>query len=208
MREVVADVSNIELTESVHDGSIEVWKNHEGFWINHPLKNEFCSFYVDFFNQLARKMGLENPIQKPENFLFDYPALIQKTPFDGPFDFLLINSPPLSGQLRGYSNLSETALRLKSHGYSVIVTHPVDGITCTQDAKMSVTAIGALSRHCRFIIQVSTGPSWPTFNIFNQETVDLRIILLDNEKIEMTPNTVHVQNESQVIDTLKQKGLL
>ena len=73
---------------------------------------------------------------------------------------------------------------------------------------MTVTDIGALSRHCRFIIQVSTGPSWPTFNIFNPSTVELRAILLDNEKIEMTPNTVHVHDEAGVLAVLNKVGLI
>ena len=73
---------------------------------------------------------------------------------------------------------------------------------------MTVTDIGALSRHCNAIIMVATGPSWPTFNIFNQSTVELRIILLDNEKINMTPNTVHVQNEAGVLAVLTKTGLV
>jgi hypothetical protein len=209
MRAVVADLGNVELSDQFRDDSIEVWKNDQGFWENHPLKNDFCPFYVLWFDEVARKMGLENPIKHPANFLFDYPALLQTTALHEPFDFLIINSPPLSGQLRHYSDLSTSANLLKARNYSVICTHPIDGIPCTQDPwKLSVTGIGSLSRYCRFIIQVSTGPSWPTFNIWNQGTVEMRIILLDNEKIEMTPNTIHVQNEAQVIDVLKQKGLL
>jgi hypothetical protein len=55
---------------------------------------------------------------------------------------------------------------------------------------------------------VSTGPSWPTFNIYNQATVELRIIMLDNEKINIAPNTVHVSNEDQIWEVLKAKKLL
>lgn len=217
--EVVADVTNIELRGFHYEGewreieppeksSIEAWKNHEGFWANHPDKNDFCAFYVDFFNHLARKMGLENPIKRPEHFLFDYPALIKKTPLDGPFDFLIINSPPMSGQLAGYSDMSMLIQRIAERGHKVITTERVEGIPCTQDYNMTVTDIGGLSRHCRFIIMVATGPSWPTFNVFNQTTIGLRIILLDNEKINMTPNTVHVQDEACVLAILNKAGLV
>jgi tetratricopeptide (TPR) repeat protein len=209
LRELVVDLPNVELGSQVREGAIEVWKGHGGFWYSHPQKNDFCQFYVQWFDEVAKKMGLENPIKAPEHFLFDYPGLIRKTPLDGNFDFLIINSPPMSGQLRNYSDLSNTVLKLKNEfGYSVITTHPVLGAECTQDWKLTVTDIGALSRFCRFIIMVSTGPSWPTFNIYNQATVELRIIMLDNEKINIAPNTVHVSNEDQIWEVLKAKKLL
>lgn len=227
MWEVVSDVGNIELRgfssdgpwreiDPPSEGSIEVWKNHDRFFEKHPKKNDFVQVYIAWFDELARKMGLENPIKRAEHFLFDYPALIRKTPLDGPFDFLIINSPPMSGQLRGYSNLLETCSALHGKGYKILTTHSVGelprngglSVPDTQQYGLTVTDIGALSRHCRFIIQVATGPSWTTFNVFNQSTVELRIILLDNEKINMSPNTIHVQNEAQVLEILKQKRLL
>jgi hypothetical protein len=55
---------------------------------------------------------------------------------------------------------------------------------------------------------VSSGASWATFNIFNISTVELRIIVLDNERVNIAPNTVHVCNEGEVLAVLKQKGLL
>lgn len=216
---IIEDLANVELKGFEYEGvwreiqpeetgSIEAWKNHEGFWENHPLKNDFCGFYVSFFDHLAKLMGLENPIKRPEHFLFDYPALIRKTPLDGPFDFLIINSPPMSGQLREYSDMSLMIQRIAGRGHKIITTHPIKGSPCTQEHNMTVTDIGALSRHCNAIIMVATGPAWPTFNIFNQSTIGLRIILLDNERIEMAPNTVHVQNEAGVLAVLNKAGLV
>ena len=127
---------------------------------------------------------------------------------DGPFDVLVVNSPPMSGQLKYYSDLSATVLALKENGYKVITTRPVLGVECTQDYKLNVSAIGSLSRQCRFIIMVSTGPSWPTFNIFNRDTVELRIILIDHERIHIAPNTIHVPNEASVLTILKEKKVL
>jgi glycosyltransferase involved in cell wall biosynthesis len=209
MRDVVADIPNISLVSEIKDGSIEVWKGHEGFWYEHPDRNDFVKVYIAWFDELARKMGLENPIKQASDFLFDYPALLQKTPLDGPFDFLIINSPPMSGQLKAYTDLEKTCLDLKNkYGFTVISTAPVLGVECTQDYKLSVTAIGSLSRQCRNIIMVSTGPSWPTFNIYNQESVEMRIVMLDNERLNLSPNTVHVSNEAEIMPILREKGII
>jgi hypothetical protein len=208
MREVVRDLPNIELGEEMREGAIEAWKNHEGWWETHPLKNDFANFYIAWFDELAKRMGLENPIKDSQQLLFDYPALLEKTPMDGPFDFLIVNSPPMSGQLRSYTDLATTCTELKSRGFKVITTCPILGVESTQDYKLSVSAIGSLSRQCRFIIMVSTGPSWPTFNIYNLESVELRIVLLDNEKLELAPNTVQVSNESSILPILKERKII
>jgi hypothetical protein len=208
MREVVEDLANVEVGDVAKEGAIECWKNHQGWWENHPLKNDYVAFYIAWFDELAKRMGLENPIKEAQHMLFDYPALLEKTPLDGPFDFLVINSRPMSGQLRNYSDLEKTCTALKKNGFSVISTAPLLGIECTQDYKMSASSIGSLSRQCRFIIMVSTGPSWPTFNIYNQESVELRIVLLDNEKLNLAPNTVHVSSEAEIMPLLKERRIL
>jgi hypothetical protein len=73
---------------------------------------------------------------------------------------------------------------------------------------LSVTEIGHLSLHCHTILMVSTGPSWPTFNIWNQDTVMHRIILLEPERVNLAPNTTHCATIDEAAEVLKGIGLL
>lgn len=66
--------------------------------------------------------------------------------------------------------------------------------------------IGLSSQNCRFILMVSTGPSWPTFNVWNRDTP--RIILIDHERINITPNTAHCSSVEAVRKILKERGQL
>ena len=55
---------------------------------------------------------------------------------------------------------------------------------------------------------VSTGPSWPTFNIWNRKTVELRVIINGREKVDLDPEAIHANNVDGVRSVLNAKGLL
>lgn len=201
-----------------------------GFWDTHPLRNDFSSFYVELFGILSREMGLENPFREPADLWFDYPKLrdgdnTRKILADvsaghaGPpeFDFLIVNSAPLSGQLRAFRgdphHLTPLIEEL-AEDYRVITTVPVNRppgappILCTQDYGLSLTDIGTLSLHCRYLLMVSTGPSWTTFNVWNRETIRLRVILLDAEQLNLGGNTVQASTRDGARAILVNHGLL
>jgi len=53
---------------------------------------------------------------------------------------------------------------------------------------------------------VSTGPSWPTLNIW---TADLfRVVLIDNERLGLTSNTHHCRTARDAMRALKTAGFL
>ena len=81
---------------------------------------------------------------------------------------------------------------------------------CTLDLGASVTDIGRLSTdHIDAIIGVPTGPMWPTFNIWNADTIKLRLLLLAYERVELLPeHTVHANHLSLVPEILTAHGLL
>lgn len=73
---------------------------------------------------------------------------------------------------------------------------------------MSVTAIGHVSQHADLIVMISTGPSWPTFNVWNRDSVRRRIILIDEEKIGLSSNTVQCPTVAQAREVLEADGYL
>ncbi len=211
LAEMIEDLGNISLEpmQRVDLGSIEAWKNAEFVWETHPLRNAYAEFYIEFFRYLARRMGLESPIEKPEDLLFDYPALKKPTALDAPFDFLIVNSMPLSGQFRDTTSMDGIIAALAAR-YTVIVTQPtpVPNVVCTQSHGQSVTGIGRLSTLCKYIVMISTGPSWTTFNIWNVDSIAFRLILIDPERIGLSKNTVQASTVAAAEIALKEAGLL
>lgn len=209
--DVVADLPNIVLRDLRYIAkkrAINSWKNAGRFWERHELRNDYGAFMVAFFDKLAAEMGVANPIKTPADLLFDYPA-INDTAAE-PFDFLVVNSEPMSGQWRSMeiADVDQLAVDL-SLRHKVVTTRPVRPfIPCTQRTNVSVTGIGGISRFCKYVVMISTGPSWITFNVWNQKSVKLRIVFLEEERVELSPNT-HTTNRVEVArELLRESGLL
>jgi hypothetical protein len=224
LAEVVSDLPGLQLCdlESVSDGlhdfwsmrpnpllhSQDAWKNAGGWWEQHARRNEYGFFYVEWFRELSARLKLPCPIHSTEDLRFDYPALRR---FDyPPFDGLIINSPPMSGQMPQFNREQFEALigDLARKHKLVTTARTRWNVPCTLDRCMTVTQIGALSRFCKWIVMVATGPCWPTFNPFNLETVSFRLILNGQEKVDLAPNTVHAENVTEARKILALRNLL
>lgn len=209
--EVVADLPNIILRDLRHitrKRSINSWKNRDKFWEQHPRRNEYGPFMLDWFRELAGEMGVRMPFRDESELLFDYPAV--KDIACEKFDVLLVNSEPLSGQWRtmDIEGVDRLAIEL-SEKLKVITTKPVRPfIPCTQAMHLSVTGIGGISRFCRAVIMVSTGSSWVTFNVWNRKSVELRVIFIEEEQINIAPNTVNTNSVGIAREILRERNLL
>lgn len=207
--EVVCDLQNITLQDLAHhrpSGSLDSWKNAGKFWERHELKNDYAMFMLAWFRNLAAQMGLASPLEKPADLLFDYPAI--KGVAAEPFDFLIINSEPLSGQWPSMdlAALDQLAVDL-SQRHKVITTRAIKPfIPSTMASRLSITGIGGISRFCRQIIMVSTGSSWATFNVWNRTTP--RIVFLEWEKLGLTTNTITTPSVDAARVILKEQGEL
>lgn len=210
--------SNVELVtleEAKNDLGANVWKNAGGYWESHPLKDQYGPFYLDWFRECARRMGLESPFHEVRDLLFDYPALLRRPNAmpPQPVEVLFVNSRPCSGQLMSYDHvdcLDEVIAGLVRAGRRVVVTQPtkVTGVWCTMDHLLTITEIGHLSLNAEHLVMVSTGPSWPTFNVWNVERVKTRVLLLERETVELAPRTVHVRRVGDLGMRLRELGLL
>jgi len=216
---VVADVPNLNLTELDHDPfykypfdgsvafhhvadqssnhpkvwhydrSVNAWRGADGFWYAHPDRNDFVKFHLEaWFPLLCERIEVENPMRTPADMLFDYPALQMPVPDLVPFDVLVMNAPPGSGQFEAFSatELDNIICELEFNKVKVVATG-----SGFPKPHFSVTQIGQMSLHCHTILMVSTGPSWPTFNVWNKDSIKLRVILLDAERVNLAPFTVH-----------------
>lgn len=209
LTELVVDLPNISLRNLKErvQGSIDCWKNRKDRYYGHPDRDNWVAFHLEHFDFLARDMGVDNPIKTPRDFLFDYPMLDAGRA--EPFDFLIINSMPFSNQVPGLHPHAFDPLigRLMDKGYSLCTTARCDyAVPCTQP--FSVTAIGCISRYCRFIAGVATGPMWTTYNVHNYDTVECRFILLEPERIYLTPNSFHSPNVGHMMEIMESRGML
>lgn len=213
---VWSDVDNLTVKSigEVGQGAINAWRGAGGHWYGHPQQNDFVAYHLDWFRHLARAMGLESPFHCARDLLFDYPALRnglrQNQP---PLDFLVINSSPQSGQWRGFSqhDFETLVASLFASGKSVITTRPTStpGVASTSAVEGDITFIGQVSQRARCIIGCVTGPMWPCLNVWNADTVALRVHLLDHERVDYVPeHTVHCNSLSLVPELLRDRGLL
>lgn len=229
MQEVIEDVPQITLAnfddrprEAVH-----IWKNAENFWAPHPKRDDYAGFHLEWFKHLSAKLGVETPFRNNEDLLFDYPALLRcpepirdKIKNSEMPEVLFVNSAPCSGQFRPYLSAPDGGnnyeycdklIELLASKYRVWVTWPtkVKGVECTLDYDLTCTGIGHVSLYTKLIVAIVTGPSWPTFNVWNYHTAKLRVLLNDVESINMSPNTSeHNKSIQDAENTLRQKGWL
>lgn len=258
MREVVADLPNIALIrlEDRAPESVNAWKDAGGFFGRHPRNWAYYEFYLEWFAELARRMGLESPFTTMTDLLFDYPALRRPVWRDVEFDTLLVNSQPCSGQWMAWHRADQTLLmeglaRRMAEKTRLIVTQavpemdascsacgaavhydphsalwhhlgnegalrdaeheacaPRSKMLCTREGNLSVSQIGALSLRCRNLVMIGTGPAWPTCNVFNRESVKLRIVLLDPERVNYDPAIRHARDFAEMEAMLTAEGLL
>jgi len=161
----------ITLQDLQHKGdAVNSWIGADGYFYHSPLKRNWVAFHLDWFSYLSNQLDVLNPMQNPDTFLFDYPELAKKKyPH---YDYLVINSVPMSGQLPDYQPwwFIKLVNKYKDLGYCVITTLPTGACESTLELNMSVTDIGALSKSCKSIVAVDTGPLWTTYNIWNKET--------------------------------------
>jgi hypothetical protein len=156
----------ITLTDLDHRGdAINAWIGTDGYFYNSPLNKDWVAFHLDWFSHLSNKLGVMNPMQTVDTFLFDYPELGRKD--YPPYDILIVNSVPMSGQLPDYNPwfFERLVKQYKDQGLSVITTYPTGLCQSTLELNMSVTDIGCLAKGVQRIQGVDTGPMWTTYNV-------------------------------------------
>ncbi len=186
----VSGLSNLFVLDLFYcpEFSLDVWKNADQFWFKHSKRLNFVEFYIDFFDKLSAKIGLENPIKHKEDFIFDGGLFLDRAKDFPDYDWFIMNSLPLSNQFKsGIAELDEFCVKL-SKRFSVITTRKIRDIPCTTDYGMSMPDIAAQSINCGFHLMISTGPSWFVLNTINCERSKGIFLLLDHEEVIFSEN--------------------
>jgi hypothetical protein len=226
---VVADVSNVEIrvlagrladwwNEKPEEPGIDAWKNSGGFWERDPLKLEYGSFSLAWFDHLAGKMGVRSPLERISDLLFDYPRLCYKRGIgDRQECALVVNSQPMSGQAPEYliDEMDELIFALAGKFNRVYITEPrrclfgTASIRATTEHSFTVTDIGLLSQACQVVILVSTGPSWTSFNIWNERNPPRFIGLINGqETVNLSMHTRHAHSVAGMTELLREAEIL
>ena len=184
LRSDISTRLRIRSIEEAPPGSIDSWRNAGGWWERHPDRLDFAKFHLAWFEELAGRLGIPNPIRTVDDLLLDYPTLDSFIPLAPECDVLVINSPGLSGQFLNFNpdDFRDLIARLVLKGHRVHSTAPTG--LCPHFENRNVTFIGAASVKAKLIVGTSTGPSWPCLNVHNR---DKPIILCaDHEDVILT----------------------
>lgn len=182
-------------------GSLDSWRGPH--WYEHPKRLNFCEYHLEWFTHLAEKMRVVNPIKEMGDLLLDYPMLYRTAP---QYDVVVINSPALSGQFTKFSDAEFNYLikMLVDKGHAVITTRPTE--YCKAFEAVTVAHIGAVASTAKAVVGVSTGVSWPCFNVRNKNA--LHVMMLDYESVVLTERGRTVRTVYEAIQALQQENIL
>jgi hypothetical protein len=215
LNEVIADLPNVTLKplEQKTPGAIDCWMgtgtyNGKQYWHNHPQRNDVVVFFIDWFNRLCEQSKIEPLFRDRTDCLFEYPALHNISAPAPDFDYLVINSAPLSGQFNWNPTAMNRLIQRLSQKQRVITTNAsaVTHLFCTEKQGMTVTQIGNISLRAKGIVMVANGPCWPTFNAQNLSKP--RLILLNQVRIDYGVVHPHFDSTEAAEAYLQQQGLL
>jgi hypothetical protein len=208
----IEGVPQVELADIADypGGGIDTWINSDGSWDAPFINHNWVFEHIGHFRRLSKELGVSEVIKTRDDFLFSYPELYRGNSLTEASKgaVLLINSRPMSGQFQAYDTNSFAALVKwiqDEKGLNCITTEPTCLCPSTIEAKLSVAQIGALSRRCKVVMAVDTGPMWPTFTAHNDN--ELRIVFCDRHIFPLTDNTVTVNAVSAVPDIFKFWGI-
>ena len=183
----IREIPNIELLNIYNKPifSKNAWKNYKNYWMQRDKTDSFTEFYIKYFNFLSKRIGIKNPILNRKDFIYDNPPNVDKKKYKK-YDFLIVNSEPLSGQLEFKREDFEHLITEISKKYSVITTKKIKGIDSTLDFNYNLNDIAIQSMHCHYHVMIATGPCWLVLNNVNFMYSKGIYILVEDEIIDFS----------------------
>lgn len=113
------------------------------------------------------------PFKTKEETIFDQ-EIFSKDTLEKEYDFLLINSYGLSGQMEFYPEQQDDLFEqivnlLQENNKSFILSQKIKDYECTVDYKLSLTGIGQLAKKCKVILGIPTSPFFIALNKWSME---------------------------------------
>lgn len=169
--------------------AVDSWSNKLNWLAHQKARQDWLTFHQRWFEHLSHELKVSNPLHYTNDFLFDYPKLTAKK--FKPFDYLILNCPPQSGQFPNFNQnqFKHKVKYLMDNDFEVWTVEPTGLTESTREHNMDVSEIGNLSNYCNHILAIDTGPLWPTFNTKNVNTIESREILTHTYKnFSLAPN--------------------
>lgn len=191
--------------------AIDSWIGQDQLHTKWKWQDDFSAFQIKFFDFLARRASVCNPLTRPEHLRLDgLPVVSRHRPY-GPINVLLVNSTPLSYQwTEDLDPLHKLVNRLK--GRIVTTEYPPPSliecpVPCTRTEAPKLIDVGAVAIDAKFVIGIDTGPMIPTFNVYSHAT---HIVCHNavNYDFPEHPRTVTVQDYAQLEVALNRFSLL
>jgi len=208
LQDLIADNKKIQLfpLEEKTIDEVNCWIGSEGYYYNSPLANNWTAFHIDFFNQFSKKLELISPISSENDLFFDFSALNGPSPTNRPYNFLIVNSAPMSSQITDFNReyLNNLTRELVFKGYSVMTTHPTGIVESTLEKGFNLIEIARISNHCEAIIGIPNGPMWLTFNIFNKDNIKFRALWLSAQTLNLGNNCFSCDSSTQISNILRE----
>lgn len=167
------------------DGAINLWypvilnriTNEKETW-----QNDIFKMWFHIGNQIAKELNLKNPFKNIEDVVFYANAFKDSALYNednsiAKFDFLIINSYCVSGQIKltweEQDNLFESIIKiLIQNNKTFITTKKIKEYDCTLDYGLSLVKIGQIAKDSRFIIGVPTSPYLIAINELNYKNCE------------------------------------
>lgn len=202
---------NIELIDEKSRDSIETWvdghKKYHEYQKQSDLpngkKDQSKTFLLHWID-ISKIMNIECPFKEKNDLIYDEDVLGENCIHNEKYDYLIINSKPLSGQFSRYceSEFKKLVENILKENKTVITTQKIENIPCTNDCGLDVVEIGKLSKNVKNIMAVNTGPLHLCLNKWTIDKVNFTIFANGNgggcssETFDFGPN---FQTKSSII---------
>jgi len=187
--------------------SQNAWKNYKNIWLLRNKDESFTDFYIRYFNELSKRLKIKNPIIYKEDFIFDNPV-ISKDGIFKKYDFLIVNSEPLSGQFNYSTEELNKLIADLSVKYSIITTKKLNGFDCTLDFGYGLNEIAIQSLYCKYHLMIATGPCWLVLNKTNCHKSSGIFLLGEEEVINFSNNMNTFASIKELKNALLNKKIL
>lgn len=175
----------INILKEKENESIDLWidsfNKHKNYQEHANLEckaKDQAKTFLLHWQDVSKLINIKCPFVKKENLIYDEEVLNENCSHEEHYDYLIINSRPLSGQCHIYSEEKFKNLANKLiENHKVITTQKIENIPCTTDYDLNVIEIGKLSKNVKNIIAVNTGPLHLCMNKWTVEKINFKIIV-------------------------------
>lgn len=145
--------------------------NEESIRINGYLDQATC--FLIHWNNVSNIMKIKCPFTIKSDLIFNQQVLSEPCKHETQYDYLFINSQPLSLLYENFNEESVSFLqKLKVKNKTVITTKKIEDYPCTLDYGLSVVEIGKLAKNVKNVVSVNSGPLHLAMNKWSINTIN------------------------------------